>query len=360
MGGFGVSRGTPAECSKPGRCVDGEMRNCEAKKAQDSDADQSCSGCQTPAERRRPGRRPLPRAERGLPYRSESPGDWHIVHRGHTNRFMPGPVRWFRAVIAAVGIFASGTACLGQTQQRYPGTSWQQLSPAQSGWSPKWLAAAEEWSRAIGSSAVVVVQHGAIVASWGDTNADLLLNSARKSLLSALIGIAVAKHQIDLNATMGELGIDDNPPALTQSEKQATVLDLLEAQSGVYHAANYETPLMAAKRPPRGSHPPGTFWYYNNWDFNALGSIYQHAAGESVFSAFAQQIATPLQMQDFDPEVQVCRRGRFEIPRLCLPCIRTGFGSVRLALSTSRVLAGQTDHSGVMDRPKHQSLLIGR
>lgn len=273
---------------------------------------------------------------------------------------MPGPVRWFRAVIAAVGIFASGTACLGQTQQRYPGTSWQQLSPAQSGWSPKWLAAAEEWSRAIGSSAVVVVQHGAIVASWGDTNADLLLNSARKSLLSALIGIAVAKHQIDLNATMGELGIDDNPPALTQSEKQATVLDLLEAQSGVYHAANYETPLMAAKRPPRGSHPPGTFWYYNNWDFNALGSIYQHAAGESVFSAFAQQIATPLQMQDFDPEVQVCRRGRFEIPRLCLPCIRTGFGSVRLALSTSRVLAGQTDHSGVMDRPKHQSLLIGR
>lgn len=129
MGGFGVSRGTPAECSKPGRCVDGEMRNCEAKKAQDLDADQSCSGCQTPAERRRPGRRPLPRAERGLPYRSESPGDWHIVHRGHTNWFMPGPVRWFRAVIAAVGIFASGTACLGQTQQRYPGTSWQQLSP---------------------------------------------------------------------------------------------------------------------------------------------------------------------------------------------------------------------------------------
>ena len=199
----------------------------------------------------------------------------------------------------------------GRRSNATPALAGSNCSPAQSGWSPKWLAAAEEWSRAIGSSAVVVVQHGAIVASWGDTNADLLLNSARKSLLSALIGIAVAKHQIDLNATMGELGIDDNPPALTQSEKQATVLDLLEAQSGVYHAANYETPLMAAKRPPRGSHPPGTFWYYNNWDFNALGSIYQHAAGESVFSAFAQQIATPLQMQDFDPEVQVCRRGRF-------------------------------------------------
>jgi hypothetical protein len=30
---------------------------------------------------------------------------------------------------------------------------------------------------------------------------------------------------------------------------------------------------MAAQRPPRHSHPPGTFWYYNNWDFNTLGTI---------------------------------------------------------------------------------------
>jgi hypothetical protein len=35
---------------------------------------------------------------------------------------------------------------------------------------------------------------------------------------------------------------------------------------------------MAARRPPRFSHKPGTFWYYNNWDFNSLGAIYEHAA----------------------------------------------------------------------------------
>lgn len=77
--------------------------------------------------------------------------------------------------------------------------------------------------------------------------------------------------------------------------------DLLEARSGVYHGANYETPEMAAQRPPRGSHAPGSFWYYNNWDFNTLGTIYEHAAGGSMFNAFARQIAGPIGMRDFDP-----------------------------------------------------------
>ena len=65
----------------------------------------------------------------------------------------------------------------------------------------------------------------------GEKSADILLNSARKSLLSALIGIAVAHHQIDLDATVGNLRIDDNPPSLTVDEQQATVRDLLDARS---------------------------------------------------------------------------------------------------------------------------------
>ncbi len=209
--------------------------------------------------------------------------------------------RLFRVAITAIAILAWTTTAFAQTQLRYPGVAWDQLTPAQSGWSTKWLSAAKEWSDAIGSAAVVIVQHGAIVGAWGETSTDLLLNSARKSLLSGLIGIAVGNGQINLHATMAQLGIDDNPPALTPAENQATVLDLLEARSGIYHPANYETPGMAAKRPPRGSHAPGSFWYYNNWDFNVLGAIYEHAVGTPIFTAFARQIAAPLQMQDFDP-----------------------------------------------------------
>jgi CubicO group peptidase (beta-lactamase class C family) len=127
------------------------------------------------------------------------------------------------------------------------------------------------------------------------------LASIRKSLLSALIGIAVSDHRIKLDSTLGELGIDDNPPALTDVEKGATVRELLEARSGVYHSALYETPGMAKMRPPRGSHPPGTFWYYNNWDFNALGTIYENATGTGIFEALDRQIAKPIGMQDYKP-----------------------------------------------------------
>ncbi len=202
---------------------------------------------------------------------------------------------WLASLILIILVQAPCTAA-----ERYPGTEWQHIAPAQAGWSADQLAHAQDWSQTIGTSAVVVVQHGAIVAEWGDVTANILLNSARKSLLSALIGIAVGHHQIDPNATLAELGIDDNPPSLTAEEKQATVRDLLEARSGVYHPAAYETPGMAAERPPRGSHAPGTFWYYNNWDFNTLGAIYEHAVGQSVFTAFAQQIAQPIGMQDFN------------------------------------------------------------
>ena len=164
------------------------------------------------------------------------------------------------------------------------------------------MAQARAFSDQIRSSAVIIVHHGKVVAEWGDTTKRTELASVRKSLLSALIGIAVAQHQINLDSTLAELGIDDNPPALTEIEKTATVRELLQARSGIYHAALYETPAMAKMRPPRGSHAPGTFWYYNNWDFNVLGTIYEHATSSGIFEAFYRNIAKPIGMQDYRPQ----------------------------------------------------------
>ncbi len=128
------------------------------------------------------------------------------------------------------------------------------------------------------------------------------MHSIRKSLLSALYGIAVAKGEINLNATLDQLGIDDNEPSLTPEEKQARVIDLLKARSGIYHAALYETPAMKAEKPPRGSHPPRSFWSYNNWDFNALGTIYEKLTHDSIYHAFDAQLARRIGMEDFDPK----------------------------------------------------------
>jgi CubicO group peptidase (beta-lactamase class C family) len=185
---------------------------------------------------------------------------------------------------------------------RFPGAEWDHLPPSQSGWSESGLKAAQDWSQQIHSTAVMVVQRGVVVAEWGDTAKRTELASVRKSLLSALIGIAVAERKISLDSTLAELGIDDNAPSLTDVEKQATVRMLLEARSGIYHEALYETPGMAARRPPRGSHLPGTFWYYNNWDFNALGTIYEHATGTGIYDALDRLIARPIGMQDYRPE----------------------------------------------------------
>ena len=147
----------------------------------------------------------------------------------------------------------------------------------------------------------MVVHHGAVVAEWGDTAAKTALASVRKSLLSALIGNAVERNEIDLQQTIGSLGIDDNEPSLSAEEKTATVRDLLQARSGVYHATLYETRGMAAARPARHSHKPGTFWYYNNWDFNTLGTIYERAVRSSIFDAFEREIAKPIGMEDYRP-----------------------------------------------------------
>ena len=67
------------------------------------------------------------------------------------------------------------------------------------------------------------------------------------------------------------------------------------------HSRVRETPAMRAARPARGSHPPGSFWYYNNWDFNVLGEIYQRVTGEGLFTAIEHRLARPLGWQDFDP-----------------------------------------------------------
>ena len=184
---------------------------------------------------------------------------------------------------------------------RFPNADWDRVDAEDAGWSRQKLQKAEGWSQQIGSIAVMVLHRGAVVAEWGDTAAKTELASVRKSVLSALIGIAIERKQLDLSQTIGSLGIDDSEPSLTPGEKGATVRDLLQARSGVYHAALYETRAAAAERPARHSHKPGTFWYYNNWDFNTLGTIYERAVRSSIFDAFEREIARPIDMHGYLP-----------------------------------------------------------
>ncbi len=179
----------------------------------------------------------------------------------------------------------------------FPGNQWEAHS--REGWSTTKLEEVKSFAATLKTSAYMVVQNGRVVDQYGAIEKPFLVHSVRKSFINALYGIQAGKH-IDLSKTLGELGVDDNPPGLTHIEKQATLIDLLRSRSGIFHPAAYETEGMKASRPLRGSYPPGAFWYYNNWDFNALGAIIEKVVGSSIYTQLAERIAKPLQMEEFD------------------------------------------------------------
>lgn len=207
----------------------------------------------------------------------------------------------FCAAVFVLFTIATGNIAGQNSQIVFPGDTWEKANPEQSGWSLPKLEEARKYFETLPAGNVVVVDRGRMVVEWGDSTQRIKTSSMRKSLLSALYGIYVHKGNFDLSQTLEQLGIDDDPP-LTPQEKQATLQMLLQARSGVYHPFVGGTPTMKAELPPRGSHPPGTFWYYNNWDFNVLGSIFEQRLHSKIGVEFYDQIATPIKMQDFRVE----------------------------------------------------------
>jgi hypothetical protein len=138
---------------------------------------------------------------------------------------------------------------------------------------------------------------GRVVFEYGDIDTVSYVASVRKSLMSMLYGIHVERGEIDLDATLAQLGIDDRG-GLTAAERQARVSDILTARSGVFHAAANEGDDLA-RAPERGSQPPGTYFLYNNWDFNVLGTVFEQSTRQSIYDAFQRDIAVPIGLQDF-------------------------------------------------------------
>jgi CubicO group peptidase (beta-lactamase class C family) len=199
-------------------------------------------------------------------------------------------------LLTAVTVASADTA-----EVIFPTVEWSKASPTEAGLSPQKLETARQHFQTLSAASLVVVRGGRVILEWGDAARRIKVSSVRKSLLSALYGRYVREGIINLDATLDQLGIDDDPP-LTMAEKQAPLRSLIEARSGICHPFVGGTPSMLATLPARGSHPPGTFWYYNNWDFNVLGTVFERAAGKRIGEAFRDEIAGPIGMQDFRSE----------------------------------------------------------
>ena len=168
----------------------------------------------------------------------------------------------------------------------------------QSGFSIEKLAIAKAYYDSLNSSAFLIIQNGKAVAHWGDINRRFILHSTRKGILNSLYGVYSENGTIDLNKTIGEIGITDKD-SLSELEKSAKIIHLLKARSGIYHKATAEPSWVDDYRPERNSVQPDSLWFYNNWDFNVLGTIFEQLTQTSIYEALYNDIATPLQMQDY-------------------------------------------------------------
>ena len=174
---------------------------------------------------------------------------------------------------------------------------------ASAGWDSDRLNEAFALARRYGTTTLIVMTHGTYVKTMGDLRERHRVHSVRKALLSALVGqhVGTGAGKIDLNRTLASLGIDDHPYPLTYLQRQATVLHLIKSISGINHGAAGEIGTMTSgKDRLLGFEPnlPGTKWAYNNWDYNALTTIFEQETGYTVYDAFVVGLARPLGMQD--------------------------------------------------------------
>jgi CubicO group peptidase (beta-lactamase class C family) len=169
----------------------------------------------------------------------------------------------------------------------------------QAGFDDQALRAVCEQADRLRTGAVMVVFRGHVILACGDVKRPFEAHSIRKSLVSGLYGAALARREIDLDATLTRFTIDELTP-LTPAERSATIRQVIAARSGIYLPAAY-APASQERRPARGSHSPGTHWFYNNWDFNIAGVIYEQATREDLYESFDRRIAKPLGMEDWRP-----------------------------------------------------------
>jgi hypothetical protein len=173
----------------------------------------------------------------------------------------------------------------------FPGAHWEHADPESTGFSSDGLRVVRAYLPRLPTTGLMLISHGRVILEAGDVQQLSYIASVRKSVLAMLFGKYVADGWIRLDETLASLGVDD-VGGLTPAEKEATVADLLSSRSGVFHVSNPGGDLRDA--PPRGSQEHGTYFLYNNFDFNSLGAIFEQRSGHDIYDALRDDLALPI------------------------------------------------------------------
>lgn len=200
--------------------------------------------------------------------------------------------------VSAMGQAASSPVkrVVGET---VPGAAWETVAPEAVGYSSAKLEALRAWVKTQQTGSMMVIVQGRVIFSYGDVSHTSKIASVRKSVLDMLYGADVFRGQIKddvLNETVKQLKLDDKVPFLP-IEENAKLIQLMAARSGIYIPTGDRDQVKTL--PPRGSEYPGSYFLYNNWDFNAVGTAFEKITGKDIFVALQDDLAKPLGMQDF-------------------------------------------------------------
>jgi CubicO group peptidase (beta-lactamase class C family) len=209
------------------------------------------------------------------------------------------PTRRGCAALAVLALLLASSLFAQSPARVFPGETWERIEkPESAGFSSARLEALRGWLKSLDTTAMMVAVGGRSLFEYGDLTHLSYLASVRKSVLAILYGKYVEEGKIRLNQTLEEIGLTDHGDLLP-IEKQATVEHLITARSGIYHPASNPGD-DTRNAPPRGSQRPGTYYLYNNWDFNAAGAVFEKLTGRDIYDALESDLARPIGMQDFD------------------------------------------------------------
>jgi CubicO group peptidase (beta-lactamase class C family) len=195
--------------------------------------------------------------------------------------------------------------CSGQeTKITFPSKEWEQISNEESKeWDASKLSGLRKFIiDSANTTGMLVIYRGKILFQYGNISDNSYLASCRKSIVSMLYGPFVKSGKINLTTTLEQLGIND-VGGLLPLEKKATIQDILTARSGVFHPASNGGDAADAA-PPRGSSQPGSYFLYNNWDFNVAGYILEKESGQEFYNIVDSVLAKPLMLQDWSKNIQ--------------------------------------------------------
>src|SRR5262245_27972988 len=210
----------------------------------------------------------------------------------------------FGLIICLIAFSLSLDITHGQTAEKgkaavFPGKEWERIEkPESAGYYSARLQALRGWLQSLDTTAMLVSVGGRSLFEYGDLTHLSYLASVRKSVLAMLYGKYVENGTIKLDRTLRELEFTD-VGGLQPREVEATVEHLIAARSGIYHLASNPGD-STDSAPPRNSQRAGSYYLYNNWDFNAAGAVFEKLTKRDIYDALESDLAKPIGMQDFN------------------------------------------------------------